>query len=347
MSTIALPLHGTPSFRLGLRTGLALVAGMLSLGGCYEGMEPARLGDADEVSDLDVEPIGPTSAITCEPKMHVFPIAAEHNIGYDHASCGTGTCAISCPDAHANSDWDPHDHQGIDLFAYQRAPLVAVAAGTIVGAGVVSDTSGIRVKLRDDCGWDYYYGHLDEAVVAEGQRVEAGQLIGYMGRTGTGSTHLHFNIHSGGKYSNDIDPFDLLKATSPTACGGDVPPAPQPPAPPPAGGEGCGTLTADQALYVDESVTSCNGLYTLVMQGDGNVVLYDHGTSNALWHSQTHGTTGSALVMQGDGNFVLYDAAGAPLWHTGTHGRAGAFARVEDDGNVVIWAGGTAIWKAR
>jgi hypothetical protein len=347
MSTIAIH-HGPRSHRFGF--GLPLAVVLLTMGGCYEGMEPERVGDADEVSDLDVEPLdGPVLPVTCGPQMTVFPVAAAHNIGYDHASCGTGTCAISCPDANANSDWSAHDHQGIDVFAFQRAPMVAVASGTIRKVGVVSNTSGLRVRLRDDCGWEYYYGHLDEAVVSEGQRVDAGQLIGFMGKTGTGSTHLHFNVSPDGGYSNDINPFDLLKATSPTACGAAVPPAPEPPAPePPAtdGGQPCAVLAPDQALWVNEAITSCNGRFTLVMQDDGNVVLYENG-GGAVWHSQTHGTAGRVVVMQTDGNFVLYDGAGAPLWHTGTHGHPGAMMRVEDDGNVVVWNGWTALWKAR
>lgn len=157
-------------------------------------------------------------AVTCSPRMSVFPVAAPHNIGWDKASCGSGTCKTSCPDQHANSDWSTSGHQGIDVFAYHRAPLVAVAPGTIVKVGWVSSTSGIRVRLRDDCGWEYYYGHLDEAKVKPGQRVVAGQVIGFMGNTGTQGVHLHFNVSPDGNYSNDINPFNLLWWTSNTDC---------------------------------------------------------------------------------------------------------------------------------
>lgn len=331
-----------------LRPGL--LAALLALGGCYEGM-PDEAGDAwaledeaqeDDGDELDVEPI----AISCQPKMHVFPVADAHNIGYDHASCGTGTCQISCPDAHANSDWGG-DHHGIDVFAYRGAPLVAVTDGVIRRVGVVSATSGLRVRLQDDCGWEYYYGHLDEAVVSEGQHVQAGQLIGYMGNTGTQGVHLHFNVSPDGNYSNDINPYDLLKATSPTACGGAVPPPPPEPQPEPPPGDCSSVLAPDQALLPNETVKSCNGRYTLVMQTDGNVVLYDGVTHGALWHSQTHGTAGEVAVMQSDGNFVLYDAAGNAVWHTSTHGHPGAMLRVEEDGNVKIFDGWTQIWSAR
>ncbi len=274
----------------------------------------------------------------CDPEMEVFPVGDAHNIGYDHASCGTGTCEISCPDENANSDWGG-DHHGIDIFAYQRAPLVAVADGQIVAVGTPSSTSGLRVRLQDACGWQYYYGHMDEAVVSVGQWVQAGDLVGYMGRTGTASTHLHFNLSPWGEYSNDIDPFDWLDATSPTACGAE-PEAPPPP-PPPA--EGCGFLGPNEGLGVNESVVSCDGRFVFVMQGDGNLVLYQG--SRALWNTGTHGNAGATAVMQGDGNLVVYSPSGRALWHAGTHGHPGAALAVQDDGNTVIYDRGRALWS--
>src|SRR5262245_10491971 len=103
------------------------------------------------------------ASVSCAPQMTRCPIAAPHNIGYDGASCGSGTCDISCPDANANSDFGGV-HHGVDLFAYFRAPIVAVASGTVTRAGWASSSSGLRVTIADGCGWWYYYGHLDEAV---------------------------------------------------------------------------------------------------------------------------------------------------------------------------------------
>jgi hypothetical protein len=359
MSTIAI--HSGTHFR----GRVAIAVSLLAIGGCYEGVADEadaaadiHFGDVDDDHDVEEVPterdhVPGTLPAVCGPTMHLFPVADAHNIGYD-PSCDDYECDISCPDARHNSDWDgPGGHHGIDIFAYRGAPLVAVTSGTIqkVGWAIKADgtqskTSGIRVRLRDDCGWEYYYGHLDAAVVSEGQRVEAGQLLGYMGNTGTGGVHTHFNISPDGGYSNDINPYDLLKATSPTACGG-VPPAPEPePQPEPPAGDCDSVLAPDEALYRNQSISSCNGQYTLAMQGDGNVVLYDI-TGTPLWHTVTHGTAAEALVMQSDGNFVLYDGVGNALWHAGTHGHPGAAMRVEEDGNVVVWEGWTAIWKAR
>ncbi|MFT3775282.1 MAG: hypothetical protein QM820_58790 [Minicystis sp.] len=54
-----------------------------------------------------------------------------------------------------------------------------------------------------------------------------------------------------------------------------------------------------------------------VMQGDGNFVLYGHPASRALWSTGTWGHPGAFLIVQDDGNVVLYDGD-KPLWATGT-----------------------------
>lgn len=342
-----------------LRTALAMLATLpLALAtACYDGLDGEGQDALEDEDTLDIEPLGddgegdpppPTSATSCAPQMSVFPVSGTHNIGYDAKSCGSGTCETTCPDAHANSDWGG-DHHGIDVFAHHRAELVAVADAVVVKVGVVSNTSGKRVRVRDACGWEYYYGHLDEYVVSPGQQVAAGQLIGYMGATGTGSTHLHFNVSPNGDYSHDINPFDLLNSTSPTACGGDVGGGggggggtPQPPAPPPAG---CGIMLPGDALHADEAVTSCDGRFSLVMQSDGNLVLYQANVG-ALWNTATAGTTPSAFVMQEDGNAVVYSAAGSALWNSGTYGQPGAYLTVQDDGNVVVYSGVIALWNS-
>jgi hypothetical protein len=94
--------------------------------------------------------------------------------------------------------------------------------------------------------------------------------------------------------------------------------------------------------------TSCDGRVTLAHQGDGNVVVYDAARGGrAVWSTGTHGRATTGLVMQGDGNFVLYNGTRA-VWASGTAGRAGAVLAVQDDGNVVIYAPGPRpVWATR
>src|SRR5947209_4484669 len=60
-----------------------------------------------------------------------------------------------------------------------------------------------------------------------------------------------------------------------------------------------------EVLTQDQSITSANGQYTFVYQGDGNLVLY--GPGGALWASNTGGRSVGECIMQGDGNLVIYD----------------------------------------
>jgi hypothetical protein len=62
------------------------------------------------------------------------------------------------------------------------------------------------------------------------------------------------------------------------------------------------------------------------MQGDGNLVLYEHG-GTAVWDTGTGGQncgTGQCVaVFQADGNLVVYNGS-TPLWGSGTSGNPGA-----------------------
>lgn len=99
-------------------------------------------------------------------------------------------------------------------------------------------------------------------------------------------------------------------------------------------------LGSGQQLPPGALLRSADGQYRMVMQGDGNLVVYRQ--SAALW--ATGGSDpGSRAVMQGDGNFVVYDGAAAK-WASTSSGFGGAELVLQDDGNAVIYHGGHAIW---
>jgi hypothetical protein len=101
-------------------------------------------------------------------------------------------------------------------------------------------------------------------------------------------------------------------------------------------------LNPPDQLTAGQSITSNNGRLTLVLQGDGNLVLYAGGV--ALWSPDAHGNPAQVAKMQTDGNFVLYDGQVQPLWASDTAGHPGSLLKVQDDGNVVIYEGLTPIW---
>jgi murein DD-endopeptidase MepM/ murein hydrolase activator NlpD len=90
-------------------------------------------------------------------------------------------------------------HHGDDLFAPLGTPIVAVARGTLSLVGW-NKLGGWRLWLTDGKGNSFYYAHLAGYArwILTHRHVRAGQVIGFLGRTGdafTTTPHLHFEIH--------------------------------------------------------------------------------------------------------------------------------------------------------
>jgi hypothetical protein len=109
-------------------------------------------------------------------------------------------------------------------------------------------------------------------------------------------------------------------------------------------------LLPGQGLTPGNSITSPSGRYELILQSDGNLVVYDWFEAHrAIWASNTGGHAVSSATMQTDGNFVIYGFPNA-IWASNTAGDNNAFLVLQDDGNLVIyrwieeplWASGTA-----
>lgn len=134
--------------------------------------------------------------------IRVFPVARE---GHVHYSDDFGT----------PSRTGPAKHRGIDIFADEGTPVVAVDDGALRFAE--EGTGGNAVYLAADDGTTYYGAHLS-AFEGEGpRRAVAGEIIGYVGHTGNAaqtSSHLHFEVHPNGG-PGVVDPFQLLKPLDP------------------------------------------------------------------------------------------------------------------------------------
>jgi hypothetical protein len=102
-------------------------------------------------------------------------------------------------------------------------------------------------------------------------------------------------------------------------------------------------LAPGQTLAGGQSVSV--GVYSLVMQTDGNLVEY--GPAGALWASNTAGNPGADAVMQGDGNLVVYSSTDHPLWASNTAGNPGAYAVLSSTGTFsVLTSAGGLLWSA-
>ena len=104
------------------------------------------------------------------------------------------------------------------------------------------------------------------------------------------------------------------------------------------------TLNANGTLLKDDYLLSPSGRYQLVLQDDGNLVIYDLNAGHkAVWSSGTNGRAVNFAVMQTDGNFVIYGFPG-PVWATGTNGKGNCFITMQDDGNLVIYEVNAPVW---
>ena len=105
------------------------------------------------------------------------------------------------------------------------------------------------------------------------------------------------------------------------------------------------TLSTNQVLYPRDELFSATNKYRFVVQGDGNLVIYNS-ANQATWVSRTRGAILGHLIMQPDGNLVLYDVNGQAVWQTATEGLGGTHVTMQDDGNLVIQSNsGTNIWS--
>jgi murein DD-endopeptidase MepM/ murein hydrolase activator NlpD len=97
-------------------------------------------------------------------------------------------------------------HRGVDYGAPTGAPVVAVAAGTVVSA-TYDAANGRMVRLRHPSGYESYYLHLSAfgAGIRRGVRVAQGQTIGLVGSTGLATgPHLHYGLQKNGAW---VDPL--------------------------------------------------------------------------------------------------------------------------------------------
>ena len=113
------------------------------------------------------------------------------------------------------------------------------------------------------------------------------------------------------------------------------------------------TLASDhlyrgQNLPMDKKLTSTNGRYKLVMQSDGNLVLYCNG-NKVNWASNTAGKKvgNGGLQFQLDGNLVIYDPTHKATWWSKTH-KTDAYALIlSNNGNLELWSiKGTILWQS-
>lgn len=106
---------------------------------------------------------------------------------------GQGTHSRSASPNNWQSD------EAVDVWLYAGTRIEAVRAGVVsrqYGYGLLATTgrfAGYRLHIEHPNGMVSFYHHLRSLVAKPGQRVAAGQLLGYSG-IANGSPHLHFAV---------------------------------------------------------------------------------------------------------------------------------------------------------
>ena len=143
----------------------------------------------------------------------VFPV-----VGVTKYWSGFGDCRDNCT----------REHHGIDILSYgwKGLPVVAAHAGTVTKVTYDEGNAGCSVRIRARDRWETRYLHLNSDLpgtdeighpcvapgIEVGAKVEAGQLIGWMGDSGNAENtvpNMHFELRNRSGYP--IDPYKSLK----------------------------------------------------------------------------------------------------------------------------------------
>jgi len=144
-------------------------------------------------------------------------IAQAGGLGLASMVTGQMEAKSATPFTHVTSSFgeriDPITHQasrhtGVDLAAATGTPIPAAKDGVVVSAGARGGY-GNAVEIAHADGTHTLYAHASGVAVNPGDRVSAGQVIGWVGETGrTTGPHLHLEVRRDGR---PLDPATALK----------------------------------------------------------------------------------------------------------------------------------------
>lgn len=99
-------------------------------------------------------------------------------------------------------------HAGVDLTAKEGTPIHATGQGRVIEAGVQSGYGNV-IKIDHGYGYTTVYAHMSKIAAKRGQKVNRGDVIGYVGCTGLStSPHCHYEVRLHGK---PIEPMNFYK----------------------------------------------------------------------------------------------------------------------------------------
>lgn len=122
----------------------------------------------------------------------IWPVGIEYNV-------------VSSPYGNRTVNGRPDFHNAVDIPAPAGSPVYAAQAGTVVYSQY-HYSYGNYVVINHGGGYTTLYAHNTSNAVSVGQTVTQGQVIGYVGQTGSAyGNHCHFEVRLNGVAQNPMN----------------------------------------------------------------------------------------------------------------------------------------------
>ena len=176
-----------------------------------------RPGEALEVARR-IRPPTTTTPTTTTPVTTTAPVL-DGQIRFPVVVGEDDFCWVSDSFGDCRGSGCSRSHEGVDIMAKHLLPVIAPVAGRLtkqyIDHGASSGAGNGWTLLDESTDVVYKFFHLDhhEDGLATDDEVEAGQVIGYVGNTGTSGVNSDSNYHLHFEYRpNDVptDSYDLL-----------------------------------------------------------------------------------------------------------------------------------------
>ena len=97
-------------------------------------------------------------------------------------------------------------HKGMDFIANKGTNVYATGDGVVKKVSTLRKGYGKYIIIKHDDGYSTLYAHLSKFNVYRGKKVKRGDIIGYVGNTGSSTgNHLHYEVRKNGRYVNPIN----------------------------------------------------------------------------------------------------------------------------------------------
>ena len=194
----------------GNRISISVIGGRDSAAG-REALNGGK-GSKGDNNDYDAKADGRgrrNRGLTLDPDEVNDPFTITNTFELDLEKIEQKAWAYPLPGARVISPYGgARRHSGVDLKTCPNDEIVAAFDGVVVASGPYYGY-GNCIRIKHAYGLETLYSHQSKNIVKVGQKVKAGEVIGYTGRTGRATTeHLHFEVSFGGRRLDPAIIFD-------------------------------------------------------------------------------------------------------------------------------------------